>query len=138
MDNKISNQLMRRHPISLIWVCLIRIGVSAGQDAEGSAAAGCCRGAAPAVWPCRQPPGEAQVPRGEFQRIICMTKDFIFSASFAVENKSKIHSSHTKLIQECTFDVCVLCLQEVLDFGRKVRRYTQIPSPQSGNLSVMN
>ena len=67
-----------------------------------------------------------------------MTKDFIFSASFAVENKSKIHSSHTKLIQECTFDVCVLCPQEVLDFGRKVRRYTQIPSPLSGNLSVMN
>jgi len=56
-----------------------------------------------------------------------MTKDFIFSASFAVENKSKIHSSHTKLIQERAFDVVFLFLfVPVLDFGRKVRRYARI------------
>ena len=109
--------------VSFIWFCLIRIGASAGQETEGSGAAGRRRGAAPAVRPRRQPPGEAQVPRarGEFHRIIRRTEDFIFSASFALANKSQIHSSHTKLIQERAFDVFFFLFVPVLDFGRKVR-----------------
>jgi hypothetical protein len=61
-----------------------------------------------------------------------MTKDFIFSASFAVAYKSNIHSSHTNLIQERTFDVCVFfcaCRRFWISGGRSEGTHTDSFSP---------